>query len=148
MRWSLDFVHDQFASGRRFRILNIVDDVARECLAAIPDISISGRRVARELTTLIEQRGKPGMIVSDNGTEFTSNAMLAWAEEQNIPWHRRWMKVQWQVSWRLNTLFNRHRLNQLLPTFSRSSKRSQSTWRLCSPAAIRLMKPVRRTTRA
>src|SRR4051812_5733915 len=73
--------------GRRFRILNIVDDVTRECLAAIPDTSISGRRVARELTTLIEQRGKPGMIVSDNGTEFTSNAMLAWAEQHNIAWH-------------------------------------------------------------
>ena len=49
-RWSLDFVHDQLACGRRFRILNIVDDVTRECLAAIPDTSISGRRVARELT--------------------------------------------------------------------------------------------------
>src|SRR4029078_6845954 len=67
-RWSLDVVHDQFACGRRFRVLNVVDDVTRECLAAIPDTSISGRRVARELTTLIEQRGKPGMIVSDNGT--------------------------------------------------------------------------------
>lgn len=53
-RWSLDFVHDQFACGRRFRILNVVDDVTRECLVAIPDTSISGRRVARELTTLIE----------------------------------------------------------------------------------------------
>lgn len=67
-RWSLDFVHDQFACGRRFRVLNIVDDVTRECLAAIPDTSISGRRVARELTDLISRRGKPGMIVSDNGT--------------------------------------------------------------------------------
>jgi transposase InsO family protein len=76
-RWSLDFVHDQFACGRRFRVLNIVDDVTRECLAAIPDTSISGRRVARELTELIAQRGKPGMIVSDHGTEFTSNAILA-----------------------------------------------------------------------
>jgi putative transposase len=65
-RWSLDFVHDQFACGRRFRVLNIVDDVTRECLAAIPDTSISGRRVARELTDLIARRGKPGMIVSDN----------------------------------------------------------------------------------
>lgn len=65
-RWSLDFVHDQSARGRRFRVLNVVDDVARECLAAIPDTSISGRRVARELTALIERRGKPGMIVSDN----------------------------------------------------------------------------------
>jgi transposase InsO family protein len=48
-RWSLDFVHDQLACGRRFRILDIVDDVTRECLAAMPDISISGKRVAREL---------------------------------------------------------------------------------------------------
>jgi len=86
-RWSLDFVHDQFAQGRRFRILNVVDDVTRECLAAIPDTSISGRRVARELTAIIERRGKPGVIVSDHGTEFTSNAMLAWAEEHRIEWH-------------------------------------------------------------
>ena len=61
-RWSLDFVHDQLACGRRFRILNIVDDVTRECLAAVPETSISGRRVARELTALIERRGKPRMI--------------------------------------------------------------------------------------
>jgi transposase InsO family protein len=86
-RWSLDFVHDQFAPGRRFRILNIVDDVTRECLAAIPDTSISGRRVARELTTLIETRGKPGMIVSDHGTEFTSNAILGWATDHQVEWH-------------------------------------------------------------
>lgn len=86
-RWSLDFVHDQFALGRRFRILNIVDDVTRECLAAIPDTSISGKRVARELTTLIETRGRPHMIVSDNGTEFTSNAILAWTKEHQVEWH-------------------------------------------------------------
>ena len=65
-RWSLDFVHDQFACGRRFRVLNIVDDVTRECLAAIPDTSISGRRVARELADIIAWRGKPGLIVIDN----------------------------------------------------------------------------------
>jgi len=86
-RWSLDFVHDQLAGGRRFRILNIVDDVTRECLAAIPDTSISGKRVARELTTLIERRGKPRMIVSDNGTEFTSNAILGWSKEHQVEWH-------------------------------------------------------------
>src|SRR6201985_1477572 len=85
-RWSVDFVHDQFACGRRFRILNVVDDVTRECLAAIPDTSISGRRVARELTKLIAQRGKPGMIVSDHGTEFTSNVMLAWAQSHQVVW--------------------------------------------------------------
>jgi transposase InsO family protein len=86
-RWSLDFVHDQFACGRRFRVLNIVDDVTRECLAAIPDTSISGRRVARELTDLISRRGKPDMIVSDHGTEFTSNAILAWSKDQRVEWH-------------------------------------------------------------
>ena len=86
-RWSLDFVHDQFAQGRRFRILNIVDDVTRVCLAAIPDTSISGKRVARELTMLIGTRGKPRMIVSDNGTEFTSNAMLGWAKDHGVDWH-------------------------------------------------------------
>lgn len=86
-RWSLDFVHDQFAQGRRFRILNIVDDVTRECLAAIPDTSISGKRVARELTRLVGARGKPKMIVSDNGTEFTSNAILSWAKGHAVDWH-------------------------------------------------------------
>jgi putative transposase len=86
-RWSLDFVHDQFANGRRFRILNIVDDVTRECLAAIPDTSISGERVARELEMLIIRRGKPGMIVSDNGTELTSHAILAWYAKHRVEWH-------------------------------------------------------------
>ena len=86
-RWSLDFVHDQLATGRRFRVLNIVDDVTRECLRAVPDTSISGRRVVRELTDLIAERGKPGMIVSDNGTELTSNAVLAWCGEIGVEWH-------------------------------------------------------------
>lgn len=86
-RWPLDFVHDQFANGRRFRILNVVDDVTRDCLAAIPDTSIPVRRVARESKALINRRGGPGMIVSDNGTEFASNAMLAWSEEHQVTWH-------------------------------------------------------------
>ncbi|PZQ08484.1 MAG: IS3 family transposase [Rhodanobacter denitrificans] len=86
-RWSLDFVHDQMACGRRFRVLNIVDDVTRQCLRAVPDTSISGRRVVRELDDLIAERGRPGMIVSDNGTELTSNAVLAWCGEAGITWH-------------------------------------------------------------
>lgn len=81
----LAFVHDPFACGRRFRMLNVVDDVTRECLAAIPDTSIS--RVARELKTLILRRGKPGMIVSDHDTEFTSNAILAWSRDHEVEWH-------------------------------------------------------------
>src|SRR4051812_34067754 len=71
-RWSLDFVSDQLACGRRFRILAIFDDCTRECLAAVADTSLSGGRVARELDHLIALRGKPKMIVSDNGTELTS----------------------------------------------------------------------------
>ncbi len=86
-RWSLDFVHDQFACSRRFRVLNVVDDVTRECLAAIADTSISGRRVARELTSLIGRRSKPAMIVSDHGTEFTSNAILGWSKDHRVAWH-------------------------------------------------------------
>jgi putative transposase len=84
-RWSLDFVHDQFACGRRFRVLNIVDDVTRECLA-VPDTSISGKRVVRELAALVARRGRPRLIVSDNGTEFTSNAVLAWAGAAKVDW--------------------------------------------------------------
>ena len=86
-RWSLDFVHDQLATGRRFRVLNVVDDVTRECLRAVPDSSISGKRVVRELIELIAERGKPGMIVSDNGTELTSNAVLAWCDDAKVEWH-------------------------------------------------------------
>ncbi|RZL83597.1 MAG: IS3 family transposase [Sphingomonas sp.] len=86
-RWSLDFVHDQLVTGRRFRVLNIVDDVTRECLRAVVDTSISGRRVVRELTDLIAERGRPKMIVSDNGTELTSNAVLAWSGDVGVEWH-------------------------------------------------------------
>ena len=86
-RWSLDFVSDQFVSGRRFRILGIYDDCTRECLAAVADVSLSGRRVARELDLLIATRGKPKAIVSDNGTELTSNAILAWTAESKVDWH-------------------------------------------------------------
>jgi putative transposase len=86
-RWSIDFVHDQLSNGRRFRILNLIDDVTKECLAAVPDTSISGRRVARELDVVIARRGKPELIVSDHGTEFTSNAILAWAQRSRVAWH-------------------------------------------------------------
>ena len=76
-RWSLDFVSDQMTDGRRFRILTVIDNCTRECLALVADTSLSGRRVARELDTIIGQRGRPDMIVSDNGTELTSNAISA-----------------------------------------------------------------------
>jgi putative transposase len=80
-RWSLDFVADQLTDSRRFRILAVVDDCTRECLALIADTSISGQRVARELDDIIRHRGqRPETIVSDNGTELTSNAILYWSQ--------------------------------------------------------------------
>ena len=86
-RWSLDFVHDQMKGGRRLRVLNIVDDVTRECLASVSKTSISGLRVVRELAALVARRGKPGMIVSDNETGLTSTAVLKWAQDRRIEWH-------------------------------------------------------------
>lgn len=86
-RWSLDFISDQLVSGRRFRILAIYDDCSRECLLTVADVSLSGRRVERELDLLIAWRGKPKSIVSDNGTELTSNAILSWAEVSKVDWH-------------------------------------------------------------
>jgi putative transposase len=87
-RWSLDFVSDAFTDGRRFRILAVVDDFTRECLALVADTSLSGTRVARELDALIWQRGaKPQTVVSDNGTELTSMAILRWSQERSVDWH-------------------------------------------------------------
>jgi putative transposase len=86
-RWSLDFVSDQMTDGRRFRILTVVDNCTRECLALVADTSISGLRVARELDRLVQLRGRPETVVSDNGTELTSNAILTWADDMQIGWH-------------------------------------------------------------
>ena len=86
-RWSLDFVSDALNNGRRFRVLAVVDDFTRECLALVPDTSLSGLRVGRELDRITELRGRPAMIVSDNGTELTSHAILHWQEDRGVLWH-------------------------------------------------------------
>lgn len=86
-RWSLDFLSDSFGASRRFRILAVIDDCCRENLCLIADTSISGARVARELDALVRIYGKPACIVSDNGTEFTSKAILQWAKKHGIEWH-------------------------------------------------------------
>jgi putative transposase len=86
-RWSLDFLSDAFTDSRRFRVLAVVDDYTRECLALVADTSLSGLRVARELDALIMRRGRPATIVSDNGTELTSMAILKWCQEAGVEWH-------------------------------------------------------------
>lgn len=86
-RWSLDFACDAFTDGRRFRILAVVDDFTRECLALVADTSIPGVRVARELDAIIVARGRPRTCVSDNGSELTGMAILAWCQASAVDWH-------------------------------------------------------------
>ncbi len=86
-RWSLDFVSDALTDGRRFRILCVIDDYSRECLALVADTSLSGNRVARELDIIIARKGKPKTVVSDNGTELTSMAILKWTQDSTVDWH-------------------------------------------------------------
>ncbi len=86
-RWSLDFVSDALSDGQRFRVLCIVDDCTREALATVVDRSMSGRRMTRELDDLIRRRGEPDLIVSDNGTEMTSHAVLRWCQDTGVGWH-------------------------------------------------------------
>jgi len=83
----MDFVSDALADGRRFRVLIVVDDFTRENLALVADTSISGVRVCRELDALVAWRGKPRLCVSDNGTEFTSSAVLGWSQRHRVGWH-------------------------------------------------------------
>jgi putative transposase len=86
-RWSMDFLHDALSDGRRFRILAVVDDYTRENLCLVPDTSLPGGRVIRELEAVIAARGRPRQCVSDNGPEFNGLAMLRWAQALGLDWH-------------------------------------------------------------
>ncbi len=86
-RWSVDFVSDQLANGRRFRVFNVVDDFSRECLLQVVDFSISGQRLVRELDRLADSRGLPARIVMDNGPELTSKAMFFWSKRTRVKLH-------------------------------------------------------------
>jgi putative transposase len=82
--WAVDFVHDAAASGRKFRVLSVLDVYTRECLALPADTGFPSRRVTRELEKIIAERGVPVAIRCDNGPEFTSRHFLAWCGERNI----------------------------------------------------------------
>lgn len=84
-RWSIDFVSDQLANGRRIRVLNAVGDYTRECVLQIVDFSISGQRLACELDRLT--RALPKTLVCDNGPDFTSKAMFFWAKRHGVQLH-------------------------------------------------------------
>lgn len=78
-KWSMDFVHDALSNGKKIRTFNIIDEYTRECLAIYVDYSIGGKKVVNILENLRKERGLPKVILSDNGTEFTSKAMDQWA---------------------------------------------------------------------
>ena len=86
-RWSLDCVHDQLGDGRRFRVLNVMDDFWRACVGQSADTSISGVRVARELDRMIEIRAAPKTIVMDNGPGLTGKAMFFWGRRAGVKLH-------------------------------------------------------------
>jgi putative transposase len=82
--WSMDFMHDALGDGRAFRLFNVIDDFNREALAIEADLSLPSARVIRVLDQVIEWRGKPAVIRCDNGPEYVSGALLAWAEKRQI----------------------------------------------------------------
>ena len=82
--WSMDFMHDQLADGRSYRLFNVIDDYNREGLAIEADHSLPSVRVIRALEQIIEWRGKPGSIRCDNGPEYISGALTSWARRKGI----------------------------------------------------------------
>ena len=80
----MDFMHDQLSDGRSYRLLNVIDDFNREALAIDIDLSLPSERVVRALDQIIEWRGKPQIIRSDNGPEYISGTFIAWAERRGI----------------------------------------------------------------
>lgn len=83
-KWSMDFVTDRFENGRYFRILTIVDQYTRECVALYPGISLRGEDVARCLSRVVKEREAPESITVDNGSEFYSQAMDSWAYRNSV----------------------------------------------------------------
>ena len=85
--WTMDYTHDELASGRKFRTLNLMDGYTREALAIEVDTSLPGLRVVRVLERLRERRGTPAAIQVDNGTEFTSRVVDQWAYQHQVALH-------------------------------------------------------------
>jgi putative transposase len=85
--WSLDFMSDALSDGRKFRVLNIMDDYNRESLKIEVDTSLPALRVQRALDQVVALRGKPANIRSDNGPEFISHLMEQWGERNKVSWH-------------------------------------------------------------
>jgi putative transposase len=126
-RWSLNFVSDAFTDGSRFRVLTVVDDHMRECLALVADISLFSGRVVRELGAVIDQRDRTLTVVSYNGTEFTSMAILRWSHDGQIDWH--YFASGKPVQNSFNGSFRDERLNETLFSSLPDSRDRISVWK-------------------
>ena len=83
-RWGMDFIMDRLEDGRYFRVLTLVDQFSRECLCLAADFSLSGKKVAEALEEVGEDRPLPQSITVDNGSEFSSRALDAWAYSRGV----------------------------------------------------------------
>jgi len=130
-RWSMDFVSDVTWGGRRFRIFVVVDDFTREALALLVDTSIGGARVARLLAELVAARGKPDLIVCDNGPEFTGRALDAWAYDTKVKLHfiRPGKPVENAYAESFNGKFRDECLNQHWFTHLADARKIVEEWR-------------------
>lgn len=131
-RWSLDFMSDALADGRRFRVLNVVDDFSRECLAAEAGRSLTGRDVVAVLARVVAQRGLPQAIVSDNGPEFCGRVVDAWAHATSV--QLRFIRPGKPVENAYVESFNGHCrdecLNEQLFVSIDEARRQLESWRL------------------
>jgi len=130
--WALDLVSDALVCAQRFRVLAVVNQFSRECVALVAYTWLSGARVARELDAAIAIRGRLRCIVSDNGTELNSMAILRWSQERGVAWHyiAPGKPRQNGFSENFNGRIRDECLNETLFTSLRHARMLLSIWRL------------------
>lgn len=100
--WAMDFQFDRMVDGRQIKLLNIIDEYTRECLAIVVDHNIDAERVAATLARLAVERGQaPAFVRFDNGPEFVSHTIADWCAETGVdavfidpgsPWQNAWIE--------------------------------------------------------
>ncbi len=130
--WTMDYTHDELASGGKFRTLNLMDGYTREALAIEVDTSLPGLRVVRVLERLRERRGTPTAIQVDNGTEFTSRVVDQWAHQHGVALHfiERGKPTQNAFIESFNGKFRDECLNQNWFTDLADARRIIEAWRV------------------
>ena len=131
-RWSLDFVSDVLVDGRRIRCLTVVDDYSRECPGIYVDSSIGGSQVTRFLDQLVQQRGLPQVLCTDNGPEFAGRLLDQWAHQRGVKLHYIEPGKPYQNAYieSFNGRFRDECLNQHLFFDLLDARQKIETWRL------------------